>query len=90
MASYVPTNEPQRTFTLVLLDAGRRPVSVISQIRRIRPDLPILVVKAMVDNPPAIVKSDIQEHQVRWLQRDFNDAGARVKLVVREAPAGPA
>lgn len=72
--------QKQKTFNVVLKDAGPNKLQIIKEIRAILPNLNIKEAKDFVESLPKVVKEGVSEAEAKELKERLEKVGAKVEL----------
>lgn len=72
--------QKQKTFNVVLKDAGPNKLQIIKEIRAILPNLNIKEAKDFVESLPKFVKEGVAEAEAKELKERLEKVGAKVEL----------
>ncbi|MCS7212615.1 MAG: 50S ribosomal protein L7/L12 [Candidatus Calescibacterium sp.] len=72
--------QKQKTFNVVLKDAGPNKLQIIKEIRAILPNLNIKEAKDFVEALPKVVKEGVSEAEAKELKERLEKVGAKVEL----------
>jgi large subunit ribosomal protein L7/L12 len=72
--------EEQTEFTVVLTGAGDKKITVITDVRGVRPDLGLKEAKDLVEGAPQNVKENVSKQEAADIKSKLEAAGATVQV----------
>ena len=72
--------EEQTEFTVVLTAGGDKKISVIKEVRAVRPDLGLKEAKDLVEGAPQNVKENVSKQEAEEVKKKLEEAGATVQI----------
>ena len=72
--------EEQTEFTVVLTAGGDKKITVIKEVRSVRPDLGLKEAKDLVEGAPQNVKENVSKQEAEEIKKKLEEAGASVTI----------
>ena len=72
--------EEQTEFTVVLTGAGDKKITVIKEVRSVRPDLGLKEAKDLVEGAPQNIKENISKQEANDIKTKLEAAGASIQI----------
>ena len=72
--------EEQTEFTVVLTAGGDKKITVIKEVRSVRPDLGLKEAKDLVEGAPQNVKENVSKQEAEEIKKKLEEAGASVQI----------
>jgi large subunit ribosomal protein L7/L12 len=72
--------EEQTEFTVVLTAGGDKKITVIKEVRSVRPDLGLKEAKDLVEGAPQNVKENVSKQEAEDVKKKLEAAGASVQI----------